>query len=133
MLHGTAMARAAGYFSLISAVTASHGVGLARGDRHLGAVLGQPLGDRLADALGRAGDDGDLAGEVEGGVFHDGLLNRHSGASTLAELTEFVIASEAKQSIPPRKERMDCFVASLLAMTARRNYTSPPPSVTRRR
>ena len=24
----------------------------------------------------------------------------------------FVIASEAKQSIPPRKERMDCFVAS---------------------
>jgi hypothetical protein len=29
-----------------------------------------------------------------------------------------VIASEAKQSIVPRKERMDCFVASLLAMTA---------------
>src|SRR6185312_1156362 len=29
-----------------------------------------------------------------------------------------VIASEAKQSISPRKERMDCFVASLLAMTA---------------
>ena len=28
-----------------------------------------------------------------------------------------VIASEAKQSISPRKERMDCFVASLLAMT----------------
>src|SRR5258708_26564480 len=29
-----------------------------------------------------------------------------------------VIASEAKQSISPRKERMDCFVALLLAMTA---------------
>ena len=29
-----------------------------------------------------------------------------------------VIASEAKQSISPCKERMDCFVASLLAMTA---------------
>src|SRR6266849_3875534 len=29
----------------------------------------------------------------------------------------FVIASEAKQSIAPRKGRMDCFVASLLAMT----------------
>jgi hypothetical protein len=29
----------------------------------------------------------------------------------------FVIASAAKQSILPRKERMDCFVASLLAMT----------------
>jgi hypothetical protein len=28
-----------------------------------------------------------------------------------------VIASGAKQSISPRKERMDCFVASLLAMT----------------
>src|SRR5216683_3056577 len=28
-----------------------------------------------------------------------------------------VIASEAKQSISPRKERMDCFVALLLAMT----------------
>src|SRR4029078_283104 len=28
-----------------------------------------------------------------------------------------VIASEAKQSIAPRKERMDCFVALLLAMT----------------
>jgi len=29
-----------------------------------------------------------------------------------------VIASAAKQSIVPRKERMDCFVATLLAMTA---------------
>jgi hypothetical protein len=28
-----------------------------------------------------------------------------------------VIASEAKQSISLRKERLDCFVASLLAMT----------------
>jgi hypothetical protein len=28
-----------------------------------------------------------------------------------------VIASEAKQSISPLEERMDCFVASLLAMT----------------
>jgi hypothetical protein len=28
-----------------------------------------------------------------------------------------VIASEAKQSISPRKASMDCFVASLLAMT----------------
>src|SRR5450631_816639 len=30
-----------------------------------------------------------------------------------------VIASEAKQSIAQRKERMDCFVATLLAMTKR--------------
>src|ERR1700737_4113264 len=44
-----------------------------------------------------------------------------------------VIASEAKQSISPRIERMDCFVASLLAMTVDEAYTSPPPSVTRRK
>jgi hypothetical protein len=33
------------------------------------------------------------------------------------EDTTAVIASEAKQSILQRKERMDCFVATLLAMT----------------
>jgi hypothetical protein len=33
-----------------------------------------------------------------------------------------VIASEAKQSIFPREERMDCFVASLLAMTNSGNW-----------
>ena len=33
-----------------------------------------------------------------------------------------VIASDAKQSISPRKERMDCFVALLLAMTAEEGY-----------
>ena len=39
-------------------------------------------------------------------------------ASEAIHLTAAVIASEAKQSISRRKERMDCFVASLLAMTA---------------
>jgi hypothetical protein len=34
-----------------------------------------------------------------------------------ANLCLNVIASVAKQSILPRKERMDCFVAALLAMT----------------
>jgi len=34
-----------------------------------------------------------------------------------AETIDLVIASEAKQSILLRKERLDCFVASLLAMT----------------
>jgi hypothetical protein len=33
-----------------------------------------------------------------------------------------VIASEAKQSILPRKESMDCFVASLLAMTEKQRW-----------
>jgi hypothetical protein len=40
---------------------------------------------------------------------------------TMAETpsgVETVIASKAKQSISPRKERVDCFVATLLAMTA---------------
>jgi hypothetical protein len=35
----------------------------------------------------------------------------------IQSLERFVIASEAKQSIVPRKERMDCIVALLLAMT----------------
>jgi hypothetical protein len=39
-------------------------------------------------------------------------------------MTTFVIASEAKQSIYLREERMDCFVASLLAMTARSHRES---------
>jgi intracellular sulfur oxidation DsrE/DsrF family protein len=40
-----------------------------------------------------------------------------------------VIASEAKQSISPHKERMDCFVALLLAMTRRDiRSTSESPS-----
>src|ERR1700730_12321862 len=34
-----------------------------------------------------------------------------------ADFAATVIASVAKQSIPPRNGRMDCFVASLLAMT----------------
>src|SRR5262245_18122261 len=36
-----------------------------------------------------------------------------------------VIASEAKQSTSPNEERMDCFVASLLAMTARAARLTP--------
>jgi hypothetical protein len=38
-------------------------------------------------------------------------------AETTSQSFTFVIASEAKQSIVPRKVRMDCFVAALLAMT----------------
>jgi hypothetical protein len=37
----------------------------------------------------------------------------------IGERATAVIASEAKQSIVPRNGRMDCFVASLLAMTRR--------------
>ena len=37
-----------------------------------------------------------------------------------------VIASEAKQSISPRKERMDCFVAPLLAMTSKHTFAPSP-------
>src|SRR5258708_33787738 len=38
----------------------------------------------------------------------------------ILQVNETVIASAAKQSIAPRKERMDCFVAALLAMASRR-------------
>src|SRR6266700_4473958 len=50
--------------------------------------------------------------------------------SAKPSIASAVIASEAKQSIAPRKERMDCFVAALLAMTGRvRGGTPhPPPS-----
>src|SRR6266700_6892827 len=50
--------------------------------------------------------------------------------SAKPSIASAVIASEAKQSILPRKERVDCFVAALLAMTGRvRGGTPhPPPS-----
>jgi hypothetical protein len=37
-----------------------------------------------------------------------------------------VIASEAKQSMVPHKERMDCFVAALLAMMETKNAPGRP-------
>src|SRR5450432_4179842 len=48
---------------------------------------------------------------------HFGGQRRCSGPQALP--CGLVIASEAKQSIAPQKERMDCFVATLLAMTKR--------------
>jgi hypothetical protein len=42
-----------------------------------------------------------------------------------ASLPKVVIASEAKQSIGQCKERMDCFVVSLLAMTTRYDSAFP--------
>src|SRR5712671_2070265 len=47
------------------------GVGLAAGDHHPGAKPGQQFGRGTADAAARTGDDGDLAGEIERGVFHE--------------------------------------------------------------
>jgi hypothetical protein len=44
-----------------------------------------------------------------------------------------VIASAAKQSMPPRKERMDCFVALLLAMTMWQDCALRDRNVTARR
>ncbi len=41
------------------------GIGLAAGDNDLGAVLGEAMDDGLADALGRAGDERDLAAQIE--------------------------------------------------------------------
>src|SRR3981189_2690275 len=51
-----------------------------------------------------------------GGRFlHSSGASRRGGAKAWLDT---VIGSEANQSIAPRKERMDCFVAALLAMTA---------------
>src|SRR3954451_15370961 len=47
--------------------------------------------------------------------MHDPGASRRGIAKVYLEF--HVIASEAKQSISPRKGRMDCFVATLLAMT----------------
>jgi hypothetical protein len=41
------------------------------------------------------------------------------------------MTGSAKQSIPPRKERMDCFVASLLATTLRAHFETKKPAVIR--
>ena len=49
--------------------------GLPRRDHDLRAVLGEPLGDGAADAAGRSGDDGNLAGQVE--------QRRHGGSPPL--------------------------------------------------
>ena len=45
-------------------------IGLAAGDHDLGAELREQFGRGTADAAARAGDDGDLAGEIERGSFH---------------------------------------------------------------
>jgi len=48
--------------------------GLAVADGEVGAETGEGEGDRLADATGRSGDHGDLAGERNGG-----RVKRHRG------------------------------------------------------
>src|SRR6266576_1319093 len=78
-------------------------------------------------------DRPDIArGWVERSDTHQLHLTQIMGfaGSTHPERVFSVIASEAKQSISPRKGRMDCFVASLLAMTGAGgnslNANSPP-------
>src|SRR5260370_15599732 len=67
------------------------------------------------------------------------LMSRNTGSPAFAgddktpdsifkQPSQAVIASGAKQSILPHKERMDCFVASLLAMTALQFPHRPPHS-----
>src|SRR3954469_12346619 len=86
------------------------GVGLARGDNHFGAELCEQLGGGAADAAAGAGDHGDLAGEIERGVFH----------CCWAPLIPLTWSLRAQRSNPGsfRRESLDCFVAMLLAMTA---------------
>src|SRR5882762_3530915 len=49
------------------------GIRLAAGDHDFRAKLRQQFGRGTADATARAGDDGDLAGEIERGVFQSDL------------------------------------------------------------
>jgi hypothetical protein len=49
------------------------------GDDHAGALAGEADGGRQADALGRAGDDGDFVGEA-----HDGIREVGNGAAILS-------------------------------------------------
>jgi len=55
---------AAGLVDAVSDLLA--GIRLARGNHHLGSQLRQQLRGGAADAAARAGDDGDLACEIEG-------------------------------------------------------------------
>src|SRR4051794_3847007 len=53
------------------------GIRLAAGDHHLGAELRQQFRRATADAAARAGDNGDLAGEIERGGLHWSLRNEY--------------------------------------------------------
>jgi len=54
---------------------------------------------------------------------------RHCERSEAIHRAAAVIASAVKQSIAPRKERMDCFAA--LAMTSKRTFASSPRNAPR--
>src|ERR1700704_1630627 len=80
------------------------------------SVLFHPRGS----AKGRCGTRND--GEDE--RRHETTLARHCERSEANHLAAPSIASEAKQSISPRKERMDCFAA--LAKTTKRTFAASP-------
>jgi len=65
---GNDMGVAAGLFDAFGDFMA--GIRLAAGDHDLGAEFCEQFGRRTADAAAGAGDDSDLAGEIERGVFH---------------------------------------------------------------
>jgi len=77
--------------------------------------LGEAGGDlRVADVRRSLGGAGQINAPPESGA-HCGAIFRFNFKA--GNNCKTVIASAAKQSIAPRKERMDCFVAALLAMT----------------
>ena len=79
---GNDMGVAAGFADAVGYGLA--GVRLAAGDHHLGAELRQQFGRGTADAAARAGDDGDLAGEIERGGLHGLLLHVIPGRASSA-------------------------------------------------
>ena len=77
---------------------------LARRHHDLGALQGQVQGDRLADALARAGDDGDLAGEIEERRCHENFLRKCppvSHETQRAENPDRVRAASQNRGVTP--------------------------------
>ena len=65
MLQATGMAISSPHFSLIPLQAASHWSSFRLEDDDPGTVLGKPLGHGKPHALGGAGQQRDLAGEIE--------------------------------------------------------------------
>ena len=88
------MAMASPPLSRMPAATVSHTSALRLRYHDLRAMLGHAFGDGAADALGRAGNDGDFAGQIE---------QRHRARPLLAGLPVSMLANRKRQSGPQCK------------------------------
>ena len=85
-----------------------------------------PLVATALRELGLRGASSGLQDEKERGAFSVSMLQRKFPSqfsnSQTARSFETVIASEAKQSIVPRKERMDCFAEPVIGRALARPF-----------